>query len=555
MKPYYQENGITLYHGDWRKLPGDLLHCDHMITDPPYAPNCHKNAKTNKDAVQKDKGGKKLIDFEHITVSEFKTSLATLIGFTKRWIVLTCDHAHAYACLDWPEFVRLGAWCLSGGTWLYVKTDVSGECLMTAKDLFRLKRSDIKLWNGKKWTRVTGMSESPRHGSEIEFILRSGETISCTVDHAFPTNRGLLKASEIKTGDKLIRVKLPESNSATKSVIDVDAAWLAGLYLAEGSRKSYEKCAMNFSLHKKEVLLWKSINRIAGKFGGSASCTTDGNKMHVVVYGGIPMAIIDELISGNTAHHKCLSPVVWRQGNSFLNAILDGYLSGDGSYDQKNDRWRLGFCRNYNLERDLRTICARLGFHISLTPLFATCKGKRFPKFGGSLIKTKRGTPWDRDESEIKKIRKSRCRMVYDIGVADEPHIFATASGILTHNCKIAPMPQISADRPGSGHESILILHKQYIKKRWNGGGKPAIYTYEPERKGIPTQKPLPLIQEFVQDFTDKRDIILDPYSGAGTTLLACKNLGRQAIGVEKEKAKCDRIIRRLSQSVLDLGV
>src|SRR5690554_522929 len=52
-------------------------------------------------------------------------------------------------------------WCLSGGTRVYVKTQ-KGEMPMTIKDLVRLDPSTVRLWNGGKWTRVLGWSQTPR---------------------------------------------------------------------------------------------------------------------------------------------------------------------------------------------------------------------------------------------------------------------------------------------------------------------------------------------------------------------------------------------------------
>jgi site-specific DNA-methyltransferase (adenine-specific) len=48
-----------------------------------------------------------------------------------------------------------------------------------------------------------------------------------------------------------------------------------------------------------------------------------------------------------------------------------------------------------------------------------------------------------------------------------------------------------------------------------------------------PTEKPLILTENFINIFTNKGDIVLDPFLGSGTTAVACKNLDRNYIGIE----------------------
>ena len=60
-----------------------------------------------------------------------------------------------------------------------------------------------------------------------------------------------------------------------------------------------------------------------------------------------------------------------------------------------------------------------------------------------------------------------------------------------------------------------------------------------------PTVKPLALIADIMLDSTVKGDIVVDPFMGSGTTLIAAEKLGRRARGIELDPAYCDTIIRR----------
>ena len=69
-----------------------------------------------------------------------------------------------------------------------------------------------------------------------------------------------------------------------------------------------------------------------------------------------------------------------------------------------------------------------------------------------------------------------------------------------------------------------------------------------------PTQKPLTLMS-WCLSFIPKARHILDPYMGSGTTLVAAKNRGLRATGIEIEERYCEFAAKRLSQEVLLFGV
>ena len=67
-----------------------------------------------------------------------------------------------------------------------------------------------------------------------------------------------------------------------------------------------------------------------------------------------------------------------------------------------------------------------------------------------------------------------------------------------------------------------------------------------------PTEKPLDLITKIIDNM--EGETILDPFMGSGTTLVAARDLGRKAIGIEIEERYCEIAAKRLSQGVLNFG-
>lgn len=83
--------------------------------------------------------------------------------------------------------------------------------------------------------------------------------------------------------------------------------------------------------------------------------------------------------------------------------------------------------------------------------------------------------------------------------------------------------PQYSGDRPGIGYESIVACHTPG-RSTWNGGGSHGVFTVNKGgdvRTGHQTQKPVALMDLLVRLFSNKGELVLDPFAGSGTTGVA----------------------------------
>lgn len=82
--------------------------------------------------------------------------------------------------------------------------------------------------------------------------------------------------------------------------------------------------------------------------------------------------------------------------------------------------------------------------------------------------------------------------------------------------------------------------------RSWVAGPSSPAYRY-----GHPHAKPLDLLEQLL--LAAPAGVIADPFAGTGTTLVAARNLGRTAIGVEIDEQHCETAARRLDQMCLQL--
>lgn len=125
-----------------------------------------------------------------------------------------------------------------------------------------------------------------------------------------------------------------------------------------------------------------------------------------------------------------------------------------------------------------------------------------------------------------------------------------------------APLPffapgstvRLSGDGPCSWTTWITVARTAALSK-W--GTLPGGYVSGPGWKDRQYMggKPLRLMTALVGDYSRASETILDPFMGAGTTLRACKDLGRKAIGIEINEKSCEIAAERLAQEVMCFGM
>ena len=115
---------------------------------------------------------------------------------------------------------------------------------------------------------------------------------------------------------------------------------------------------------------------------------------------------------------------------------------------------------------------------------------------------------------------------------------------------------------PLRNHETVMLFGKPGHQKTAtfnppNGAVHPcSVLPFDHERgnnqqsqHAHPTQKPLQLMGYLLMLYSNPGDLVLDPFAGSGTTLEAAMKLGRQFIGIERERQYYEIACKRLEEA------
>lgn len=124
------------------------------------------------------------------------------------------------------------------------------------------------------------------------------------------------------------------------------------------------------------------------------------------------------------------------------------------------------------------------------------------------------------------------------------------AAGFYLSGCCIWKKPSLVLGRSPYQwiHEPCLFGWKKSGKHQWYSDRKQTtVWEFEKTKKNTdhPTMKPIPLLSYPIANSSMSNTLVLDPFGGSGSTLIACEQMDRSCYTIELDEKYCDVIVRR----------
>jgi len=197
--------------------------------------------------------------------------------------------------------------------------------------------------------------------------------------------------------------------------------------------------------------------------------------------------------------------------------------------------------------------------HAGITIYHGDCREilPGLPKVDAVVSDPPYGTGWVLGGGAVGKFKAHHVRPEWDVFTTDWLELLCTERrAIFCPVSKIDDLPGVALyyrktnPRPnGPTREAVMCSPIPYQMQQWEYA------SYNGDNPHHPCQKPVDVMMWVIDGTTVAGETILDPFMGSGTTLVAAKNLGRKAIGIEIEEKYCEIAAKRLSQEVFDFEV
>ncbi|WP_300394120.1 DNA methyltransferase [Henriciella sp.] len=201
------------------------------------------------------------------------------------------------------------------------------------------------------------------------------------------------------------------------------------------------------------------------------------------------------------------------------NVPVDGHVSGNGKIKHREFAMASGEMSEDEFREFLMTTCNRIAENMADGAMVYICMdwrhGTDLDLAGRAVFaELKNVIVWDKGVGGMGSLYRSQHELIY---------VYKAHNGAHTNNVELG----------------------RHGRNRTNVWAYPGVQSRRKDLTYHPTVKPIGMVADALLDVTQRGEIVLDPFLGSGTTLLAAERVGRVAYGIELDPLYVDVALRR----------
>lgn len=300
------------------------------------------------------------------------------------------------------------------------------------------ERENLEILTEEGFKKIKRFIKNSYKDEWIHIILDNGMDITVTKDHPCITQRGIIKAQELKISDyiPLSNLSFEESKLGT-----YDQGRFVGLYLAEGNENHDGGIVFTFNINEKDYVNFvKNFAEINFLSTVSISEHEPYGSTTIYVNGNSAKEFIFNFVNGHIAREREISYRAFNYSLEFRKGLIDGLYEGDAIKYRGTPKGLV--TSSIKLAKSVIALLNSIGETYTFRDS-SYYKEKNVPISSYRIARIwhqksrfgeyKDGLYW----SKISKIenKKQATKWSYDIEVDSDTHLFRVANGIVTHNC------------------------------------------------------------------------------------------------------------------------